>query len=168
MQKFFSYLLWMLCLVALQLLVFNHLHLWGYLTPVPFVFMLMMMPSDYPHWGRLLWCFSCGLLCDITTSTPGLGAASLTFLAFIHPFLLKLFCNTNNEVSIVPSFTALGTLRFIGYVVTLTGLFTLIYFLLQYVAFSDISTWLFSWLLSWLGTAVLCLLLAPYINNTKH
>ena len=41
-QNVFNRLGWALALVALQVLVFNHVHLWGYATPVVFVFVFCL------------------------------------------------------------------------------------------------------------------------------
>ena len=45
----------MLALVAAQLLVFNHIHLFGYATPLPFVYFLLRFPLNTERWSILLW-----------------------------------------------------------------------------------------------------------------
>ena len=59
----------MLLLVAFQVLVLNHLQLFGYGTPLIFVVLLLYMPMGTTKAGILLWGFCTGLLVDIFTNT---------------------------------------------------------------------------------------------------
>ena len=80
-QNLLNRLVWALALVALQVLVFNHVHLWGYATPVVYVYVLCLFSLETSRGEWLLWGFFVGLFADMFTATPGLGAASLTFTA---------------------------------------------------------------------------------------
>ena len=44
MQSFFSRLLWAFILLVFQGLVFNHIHFFGYATPVIYVYILCLQP----------------------------------------------------------------------------------------------------------------------------
>ena len=74
-----------------QVLVFNHIHLFGYATLLLFVYFVVMFPRNYPRWAMLLWSFFLGLFADLFSNTPGIAAASLTLIAFAQPYLLDLF-----------------------------------------------------------------------------
>ena len=78
---FVKRLLQMLGLVALQVLVCNHIHLLGYATPMPYVLFLAYLPLNANRVGNLLWAFVMGLLIDVFSNTPGEAAASLTLAA---------------------------------------------------------------------------------------
>ena len=53
---------WFVMLIALQVLVFNHIHIAGYATPLPYVYFLLILPSDTPRSALLMWGFR-GLPC---------------------------------------------------------------------------------------------------------
>ena len=91
MQSFFSRLLWAFILLVFQGLVFNHIHFFGYATPVIYVYILCLQPLNTSRWAWLLWGFAVGLGSDFFSETPGLGAASMTLTALCAPQLLRLF-----------------------------------------------------------------------------
>ena len=81
MQSFFSRLLWAFILLVFQGLVFNHIHFFGYATPVIYVYILCLQPLNTSRYAWLLWGFAVGLGADFFSETPGLGAASMTLTA---------------------------------------------------------------------------------------
>ena len=53
--------LWFIVLVIAQALVFNHIHLFGYATPMPYVFVLLILRHGTPRWVYVLTGFVTGL-----------------------------------------------------------------------------------------------------------
>lgn len=90
-------------LVLLQVLVLNHIHLFGVATPLLYIYFILSMRRDYPRWALLVWAFALGLLTDTFQNTPGVGAASLTLLAFLRPNLLQLFITREMAEDLIPS-----------------------------------------------------------------
>ena len=43
-----SRLVWCVVLMILQVFLFNHVHLWGYATPLCYVYFLLILPADTP------------------------------------------------------------------------------------------------------------------------
>ena len=118
----------MVVLVAAQLLVFNHIHLFGYATPLPYVYLVLSLPMDTERWEALLWGFTCGLLADITMLTPGVGAFALTLTAFMQPTLLKLMAPKDAVEDMRPSYSTMGFWSYSYYAGILTLQFSLAYF----------------------------------------
>lgn len=71
-----------LCLV--QVLVLNHINLLGCATPLLYIYFIMLFRRGFPQWGILLWSFLIGLCIDMFSNTPGVAAASATFLGLLH------------------------------------------------------------------------------------
>ena len=86
---FLKRLMTMLWLVALQVLVCNHIHLLGVATPMPYVLFLVWLPLDANRIGNLVWAFLLGLVIDIFSNTPGEAAASMTLAALVQWPLLR-------------------------------------------------------------------------------
>ena len=78
-------------MLLLQVLVFNHIHLGGYATPMPYVYLLMILPGSTPRWLYIVTGFAFGLTLDIFTSTPGLTASALCLCGLFVPLMLSLF-----------------------------------------------------------------------------
>ena len=73
-----SRIFWFLLLVFLQVVVFNHVHILGYATPLPYIYALLILPSNTPRWLYLVAGFLLGLSIDTCTNTPGMAAAATT------------------------------------------------------------------------------------------
>ena len=149
--------LWLVVLVAAQMMVFNYIHLFGYATPLPYVYLLLLFPLDSSRWSVLLWGFVCGLLCDFVSLTPGLGAASMTLTAFFQPLLLRAMAPKDALEDMQASYHTLGGWGYVRYAGILTLLFALTYFLLLSFSFFHAADLAISFASSWLLTLVLCL-----------
>lgn len=92
-------ILWLIICILLQVLVFNHLHLFGAVVLV-YVIPLIKMPFDLNHSLQVLLGFGTGLLIDIFCNTPGMHAlAAGTLMTFRRPFLTELI-NNNGKYAI--------------------------------------------------------------------
>lgn len=80
-QKIFTRLGWFVLLLLLQVLLFGHIHLFGYATPMPYVYFLIILSLDTPRWLYLVSAFALGLAIDIFSCTPGMTSASLCAVA---------------------------------------------------------------------------------------
>lgn len=163
---FLQRLLWLMALVVLQMVVFNHIHLLGYATPLFFVYFVTLFPLGTSRWSILLWAFACGLLADITMLTPGAGAAAMTLTALIQPPLLESMRPKDAPEDMQASIHLLGFWHYAYYCGILTLTFTLAFFLLQFFTFFHIEEMAITWAGSWGLTFILCLL-AENIRSSK-
>ena len=156
---------WLAVLVAAQTFVFNHFHIAGYATPLPFVYLVLLFPMGTHRWVVMLWAFACGLLSDMAANTPGMGAGAMTLAAFIQPTLVKLMAPKEAAEDMQPSFKNLTFWVYVRYASILTSAFCLAYFLLQAFNFFHAVDLLITLLSSWLLTLLLCLLIEGLRKN---
>ncbi len=149
----FNRLLWALVLLMFQVLVFNHIHLWGFATPLVYVYILCLQPLDQPRSLWLLWGFVMGLLADLFTAMPGVGAASMTLAALCAPSLLRLFAPKDGADGLVAGYRTLGRWKYAGYVSLLVLLQQGAAVLLEFFSFFNPL----DMLLTWLGSSALTL-----------
>lgn len=118
-QNYLRLGLLLLCLLAMQILVFNHVHIMGYATPLVLGYFIFVLPIDTARWARLLWGFGLGLVQDIFAGTPGMMAATLTLIALIQPPLFNLLSGLDDtgdrEANLSPSIATLGRWPFLRY-----------------------------------------------------
>ena len=95
-------------LLLVQVLVFNHIHLFNCATPLLYIYVALLFPRDIPRWAALVSCFIMGFLVDMFSNTPGVSMASLTFLGLIQPFVLNLFMQHDSADDLQPSMRSLG------------------------------------------------------------
>ena len=147
----------MLALVAMQMVVFNYIHLFGYATPLPFVYLLLLFPLGTDRWSILLWGFVCGLLCDITSLSLGVGMAAMTLVAFIQPPLLQFMIPKDAVEDMQPGYDTMGFWGYFRYALLLTFIFVIAYFLFQVFNFFHPLDFLISMLSSFVLTFFFCL-----------
>ena len=49
-------------LLLVQVLVFNHIHLFNCATPLLYIYVALLFPRDIPRWAALVSCFIMGFL----------------------------------------------------------------------------------------------------------
>jgi len=134
-----GYILRFVFLVMLQVLVFNHIHAFDFITPFVYVLFLISLPVDFKGGLLLLVSFLLGLSVDIFTNTLGMHAFACVMAAFARPFLLNITSPRDGyEFGVKPSIQELGFVWFISF----SGLLILIHhftlYLIEILRFSEI------------------------------
>ena len=157
-----SVLLFAILLLA-QVLVLNHIHLFDCATPLLYVYVVLQFRRNYPRWGILLVSFLLGLLVDIFSNTPGVAAASMTFLGFLQPYVLAMFLNRDSDEDLQPSMKSLGFAKFFYYAAVLVVVYCAIFFTIETFSFFNGLLWLECVG----GSAMLTILLILAIENSR-
>lgn len=131
---------WFICLVLLQVLILNNVHIAGYATPFLYIYLILKFESDVSRNTLMLWAFFLGLTVDVFSDTPGMNAAATVLLAFLRPSLLRLFTPRDNPDSLIPSSKTMGISPFLKY--TTASVFVHSLALLSIEFFSFTSIWL--------------------------
>ena len=130
-QKIFIRLGWFVLLLLLQVLLFGHIHLFGYATPMPYVYFLIILSLDTPRWLYLVSAFALGLAIDIFSCTPGMTSASLCAVALIAPWLLD-----KDSEDFSPSARSMKWGGFLRYAALLILLNCIFYFTIEAFSFT--------------------------------
>lgn len=149
----------MLGLAALQVLIFDRIALFGYVTPLFYIWLIVRFDSSMSRNAMLLWAFFTGFIIDTFSGTPGLNAASATLLALLHPYILKLFVTLDRTEQLLPGFASMGADRFIGYIFVMTLLHHTAYFTLRSIPLADWHVLLVKILLSTLLTILIMIVI---------
>ncbi len=151
-------------LVLAQGLVFNRVQLFHCATPLLFIYFVITFPRNYPKWASLLWSFALGLCVDMFSNTPGLAAASTTFMAALQPYLLQLFLPREAEEHLRTAAATLGYGKFFTMATIMVLLFCLVFSALEAFNFYDWQ----QWLLSVGGSAAITLILIMALESLRH
>lgn len=163
----FIRVLQMLCLLALQVLFLNHICILGYATPLIPVAFLLYFPKNTSRVGLLLWAFLMGIITDIFSNTPGINAASLTFVAMARPFLLRFLVTKDVAEDMVPNFRTLGKWGHVRFILFMVALHHFIYFLLESFSTAHLIDSFFSFISSLLLTMVVIIILEQFRSKNK-
>ena len=82
--------IWLMVCVLLQVLVFNHLHLWGGIVLI-YMLPLIKMPVQLARSLQIFLGFACGLIVDIFSNSPGMHALTCTLTMWMRLPLLHMF-----------------------------------------------------------------------------
>jgi len=136
MNSLINRILTFILLVLLQVLILNKIHLFGYATPMLYIFFILKIGASEGRNKVMLWAFAMGLAVDIFGNTLGVHAAASTALAFVRPALIRLLYIRNEGEPFTPSIQSMGIAAFRGYVLLGIVLHHCIVFILEYFSFA--------------------------------
>lgn len=126
-----------LILLALaQMLFLGHLHIFGVVTPLLYVYLVLQFPRNTSHIQRLLLSFIMGITIDTFNNTQGLNAAALTLTGFIQPYILELFLRKEDAPDFRPSISSMGFLKYQAYAIPVLLLFFIPLYALELFSFN--------------------------------
>jgi rod shape-determining protein MreD len=131
-------ILWFIGLVLIQSLVLNHIHIGGIATPLLYIYMVLKLPSGISRNELMLWAFFLGITVDIFSNTPGMNACATVALAFVRPYILRLFTPRDIPDSIIPSARAMGFASFLKYVLSCALVHSFLLFVVELFSFSAV------------------------------
>ncbi len=156
---FFKRLGLFVALLLAQGLVLNQIHLFGCAMPLLYVYMVIGFPCGYPKWASMLWAFLLGISVDTFANTPGVAAASLTAVAALQPYYVRLFIANDAQEDTHSTLADMGAFNYTIYALTLVLLYCLLFFTLESFSFFNLLQWVECVLGSSLLTIVLILTL---------
>lgn len=138
-----------LLLVLLQVLVFSHIELSGYIQPYIYVLFILLLPFETPGWLLLILGFITGLSIDLFLNTPGLHSAATVFMAFLRPSALKAFAPRDGyETGTSPTLAFYGSEWFLKYAIVLVSAHHFFLFMAEIFRISELHLVFFRGFLS--------------------
>lgn len=166
-QAYIRHAILLLLLIAVQVMVLNHVHICGYATPMVCVYFILVLPLGYARWAKLLWGFGIGLVLDMFANTPGMMAATLTLVAMVQPHMLTLIAGVDKDDSddenTAPSMARLGSFPFMRYITAGVLLQCMVFYLLETFSFFSIT----DTLINIVGSTVLSTLIIWAIESIR-
>ena len=78
----------LLLVFALQVLLFDHLHIGSLGIVMMYILFLINLPTRTPRWAEMLMGVGVGMMMDIWHSSVGIHMAACVALTFVRPILL--------------------------------------------------------------------------------
>lgn len=149
-----------LLLTLAQIVLFNNIELWGYLTPYAYLLFIFLLPVGISRTFLVFLGFTQGLIVDLFTSTLGLHAAATALIAFLRPYFVLLFVEKHNgKDDWSPSLGQLGVESTLKYNGALIAIHHLVLYFLSAFSFVHFGATLLNALLNALFTLAVVLLL---------
>ena len=122
--------------VLLQVLVMNHIHLFGIVISFIYLYIILKLPVDISCTSTILISFFTGLIIDIFSNTFGMHAAACTLAGFVRMPLLERLVDTREMTEgSIPSYKLFGLGKFVRYAVLVVSIHHIALFVIESFSF---------------------------------
>ncbi len=121
----------LLIILALQVLLFDHLHIgiWGF--PMGYVFFLITLSPRIPRWAEMCIGFAIGMCMDICHSSLGIHTAACVAITYLRPIILTNIVQEIERVKNHISSQSIGRIEYAKCAILLTFIHHFIVFALE-------------------------------------
>lgn len=154
-------------LLATQIIVFNNMNFFGFISPFPYVLFIILYPVNGNKSGLLLASFLLGLIMDMFSNSGGIHATACLALAYFRPFLFKFSFGLSYEYQTVKLNDVLTPERF-SFILLSVVIHHLVLFILEAFQFSFFWDILLRTLLSTVFTIIICIIIIYLIKPNKR
>ena len=145
-------------LVLLQVLILNHINLFGYLNPLVYIAWVFLFPIRKNKSLFLIASFLLGLSIDFFSDSGGINAAATLFIAFFRLSILKAVLRKSDFDYLLFNLRSLSIDKIFLYIATLTIMHHFIVFSLEYFSFNSFINVLKSTFFTSIFTIILSIL----------
>lgn len=125
-------------LVLIQVLVFNNIEVFSFITPFVYILFIIMLPFDTPKWVILVSGFLLGMSIDIFSNTGGIHTASTVLIAYISPWAQNVISSKQDlEAGTKPGIRTMGFRWFFFYSLIITTVHHICLFYLEIFSLTD-------------------------------
>lgn len=156
-----------LVLIALQVVVFNNIELFGFVNPFPYILFIMLYPVNANKAGLLIASFLLGLAVDMFADSGGSHAVACVCLAWFRPVFFKFAFGISYEYQTVKINDRLSPERF-SFILISVVTHHLILYLLEIFRFNLILDILIRTVLTTVFTLLLCIIIIYLIKPGKQ
>ena len=139
-KSILQYILITVVLVLAQVLICNHIMIFNVATLFIFIYVIINLPLSLPTGWLLTWAFLSGLIVDIFSDTLGVNALACTVLAMVKkPVFYAYIPKDDRTKDILPSLSSLGFSVYAKYLLSMTAIYCLLVFSIEYMSIADIK-----------------------------
>ena len=154
-------------LLAIQVVVFNNMNFYGYISPFPYILYIILYPVNGNKTALIISSFVLGLLLDMFTNSGGVHATACLILAYFRPYVFKFSFGLSYEYQTVKLNDVVTPERF-SFLLIATLLHHIILFTLEAFEFSFFFDVLLRTLLSATFTLLLSIIIIYLIKPNKR
>ncbi|MCM1291487.1 MAG: rod shape-determining protein MreD [Prevotella sp.] len=127
-------------MVLVQVLVFNHVVLFHVAVPIIFIYFIIRVSMGIDTKVLLTLSFILGFIVDVFSDTLGVNTLSCTILAMLkRPIFYSYVQRDDNVKDIVPNISRLGIFDYSKYLLTMTGIYCVLSFTIEYFSFASVK-----------------------------
>jgi rod shape-determining protein MreD len=154
-------------LLSLQVIVFNNINLFGFISPFPYILFIILYPVNGNKSGLLVASFLLGIILDMFSNSGGIHTTACLFLAYFRPSIFKFAFGVSYEYQTIKLNDTLTPERF-SFLLVAVVLHHLVLFIFEAFQFSLLWDILIRTLLSSIVTLVICIIIIYLIKPNKR
>jgi rod shape-determining protein MreD len=144
--------------VLAQVVLFNNMSLFGFVTPYPYILFILLYPVDGNKLGLMGAAFLLGLILDMFGNSGGVHAAACLVLAFFRPAIFKFSFGLSYEYQTIRINDVLTPERF-SFILIAVVMHHLVLFLLEVFRLSSLWDILLRTVFSTIFTLIVSIIL---------
>lgn len=126
--------------VLMQVLIFNHIVLFNVAIPFVYILFILRLPINLNLNVLYTVAFFSGFLVDLFSDTPGVNALSALFMASLkRPVFFAYVTRDDKTTGISPSLSSLGWATYSKFLISMTAIFCLLNFSIEYFNFASVK-----------------------------
>jgi len=153
-------------LILLQVILFSNINFMGYINPMVYILFIVLFPVKNNRILFLFLSFLLGLILDVFMDSGGINATAALVTAFLRPAVLKFSFGAIYEHQAL-KFSQIDFGQKLTYIIILTVIHHLIYFLFEIFNISKIILVLQNTLFSCIFTIIFCVLITTIFSNSS-
>ncbi len=127
-------------LLLFQVLVFNHINLFGFINPIVYIVWVFLFPFRKNLYLVLVLSFLLGLSVDFFSDSGGINAAATLFIAFIRLPILRIVLNKSDFDYLSFNLRMVSLNKLFVFITILTFIHHSIIFNLSYFSFQNFTS----------------------------
>lgn len=156
-----------LLLIPLQVLIANHIRIFGYINPQISLLFVLWYPLKKDKTSILLSAFLFGIILDHFSNSGGVNTAALLFVSYIRLPIIKFVFNDKDINLKLFRYTNYSTLQKITMIFILAFIHQLIIYTLEYFSIAFAGTILVKSLTNSLFTTFVAVIFLTIFTSTK-
>lgn len=166
-SSFFLNIFRFISLFLLQIIIFNNVNLFGFVSPFPYVLFIILFPVNGNKSALLISSFFLGLLLDIFSNSGGIHTTASILLAYFRPSIFKFAFGVSYEYQTIKLNDTLTPERF-SFLFVAILLHHLVLFILEAFQFSLIFDILLRSITSTALTIIISIIIIYLIKPNKR
>ncbi|BDB52525.1 rod shape-determining protein MreD [Flavobacterium ammonificans] len=166
-SSFFLNIFRFISLFLLQIIIFNNINLFGFVSPFPYVLFIILFPVNGNKSALLISSFLLGLLLDIFSNSGGIHTTASILLAYFRPSIFKFAFGVSYEYQTIKLNDTLTPERF-SFLFVAILLHHLILFILEAFQFSLFFDILLRSITSTVLTIIISIIIIYLIKPNKR
>lgn len=154
-------------LLSLQVIVFNNINLFGFISPFPYILFIILYPVNGNKSGLLVASFLLGIILDMFSNSGGIHTTACLLLAYFRPSIFKFAFGVSYEYQTIKLNETLTPERF-SFLLVAVVLHHLVLFIFEAFQFSLLWDILIRTLLSSSITLIICIIIIYLIKPNKR